>query len=223
MKSFEQSLQDAFRGKKVRVVSQDEAVYEGFVKNIDFQYRHFILYGATRDGEELGPVVVSHAERAEVIGEEQNVQLLSVQDVSRSPYCTKTFDREENLEYIAEVHDKGVLWNFPTVRPVEGGYEIVDGHKGLWVCEQAGLDKQPVLIQELSDWQALEKFVFDHFPLPHHIEDEEESADGYYTGEELRESLERVLEEWGEPALDIPGIEYNAERLGVEPSRGYRP
>lgn len=215
MTTFHRSLEDSFRGKKARVISSDNTIYEGFVKSVDPKYRHFILYGATRDGEDVGTALISQAERAEVI-DEQNVQLIPLRDVSQSPYCTKTFDREENLEYIAHVHEKGVLWSFPVVRPVEDGYEIVDGHKGLWVCKQAGLERQPVLVQELSDWQALEKFVFDHFPLPHQIEDEEESTDGYYTGDELSASLERVLDDWSERTLDVPSIEYNASRLGLE-------
>lgn len=213
---FQKTLEDVFRGKKVRVFSQDGAVYEGFVKDVEPKYRHFILYGATRNGENLGSAVVSNAKRAEIIENEQKVQRVSLSAISKSPYCTKTFDREENLEYIANIHEKGVLWSFPTIRPIEQGYEIVDGHKGLWVCDQAGLKKQPVLIQELSDWVALEKFAFDHFPLSHHMEEGEVIADGYYTGEELRESLDHIFKEWGERALDIPSVEYNTERLEVE-------
>ena len=105
---------------------------------MDFHNRHFILYGAFKEGEEIGAALVSHAERVEHLEEDYDVQRVPLNDISPSPYFMKSFDWEENNQYLKQAHDYGVLREYPLVRPVEDGYEIIDGHKGLWVCEQAG-------------------------------------------------------------------------------------
>jgi len=221
MNSFDESLEDTFRARKVRVIARDETEYTGFVERINWRDRHFILHGAENgDGEHVGAVLVSHAERVELVEDDDadrlRVERLPLDEIKPSPYAVKAFDREQNLKYIDTIRGQGVRRNFPIVRPVEEGYELVDGHKGVWACRCAGLDVQPCEIVKLSDWEATERFVHDHIPTPRRVAEDGTTEDGWYDDEEITAAIERLAADWGDRVLDLYAVAYNVDRLDLD-------
>jgi len=67
----------------------------------------------------------------------------------------RVFDEATLSELAASIAEKGVLQPL-LVRPCEDGYEIVAGERRFRAAQQAGLDRVPVVVRELSDQETLE-------------------------------------------------------------------
>lgn len=216
MNPFHESLEDTFRARKVRAVAEDGVAYTGWVEDFDRQYRHFLLYDAEReDGTSLDAVVVPHADRAELLEHDITIERIPIDDLQPSPYATKDFDPEENREYIRDIREHRGRRSFPLVRPVGDGFEVIDGNKALWVCQEAGVDSQPCQVVDYSDWEATQQFVDDHFPTPEEIDEDTDHDDGWYHGETAAESIRRLYRDWGDRIHSLTPIPYNLERLDI--------
>ena len=79
-----------------------------------------------------------------------------------------------------------------------------------------GFTSQPVRIKPLSDWEATEQLAFDYIPSLYYLQDGEVVASGYYSGAELRDALERIIERWGDRAFEIRLVKFNIGRLGLD-------
>lgn len=220
MDAFNTALEHTFRNRKVRVRSQNGNEYVGFVDRVEHTPRHFILHGAERigDGEHVGSVMISHADTVELVGQSRYIERIPLDEVSSLPYAAREFQREENLGYIERVQNEGFLGSFPVVRPVrdESGYEIVEGHKRIWVTRCAGFDSLPVEIQDLSEWEAAERFVSDHIPTERHVTDDEENHSDWYADSTIEIAIETLLDRWGDRARTLPPVAYNIDRLSLE-------
>ena len=81
---------------------------------------------------------------------------LAVSVVKPSPHnYRKTMDKGELEQLAASIAEKGILQPI-LVRPVNGHYEIVAGHRRFAAARQSGLKEVPVVIRELTDQEALE-------------------------------------------------------------------
>ena len=161
---FHDSLKP-FRGRYVRVVGTNGEAYEGWVERIHYHDRHVVLRDATRldDGADVGRVMVAHADELVVVDPETWIERVALEAIDPSPYHAAAFDVAQNRGYINQVRDRSFVGSFPVVRPLaEGGYEVVEGHKRLWVAREAGLDSHPVEVVDVDDWTAAERFVVDH-------------------------------------------------------------
>ncbi|RBI59374.1 hypothetical protein DMJ13_22355 [halophilic archaeon] len=229
MNPFHHSLEETFRGRYVRATSNNGQTYEGYVDRIEHHDRHVILYGAEKitihtDGSEtrtsVGAVMVAHVDAIHLVDVTQQITPLPLDELTPAPYHSREFERTvDNLRYIEEVREAGTLKSFPVVRPQDDGYEIVEGHKRIWVCDCAGFDTHPVEIRECSDWEATEQFVADHLPTELHLDDEagdEERADGWYTDMEIEQAIQTLVDRWGERALSLYPVAFNAERLDLD-------
>jgi hypothetical protein len=196
---FHRALDDELRGEQVRVVTNDGAVYSGWVERIHHQQRHVLLRAATRRDDQggvddpLGSTFVAHAETIEVV-DPSEIQAVSLDQVQPAPYHAREFDPLANGAYIASVRDDGWAGSYPIVRYVgEDGtqYEVLEGHKRLWVAEQAGLRSHPVeIVDDVDDWAALRWFVDDHFPDPEQVDDNgATTADGYYGAAQIETAV----------------------------------
>lgn len=67
----------------------------------------------------------------------------------------RRFDEASMAELAASIGSKGVLQPL-LVRPAGEGYEIVAGERRYRAAQQAGLDRVPVVVRELSDQETLE-------------------------------------------------------------------
>ena len=88
------------------------------------------------------------------VGVEQiiNVKLSDLHTFKNHPFKVK--DAEKMQETVESIKEYGVL-NPGLVRPrVEGGYEIIAGHRRKRGCELAGLEEMPVIVRDISDDEA---------------------------------------------------------------------
>jgi hypothetical protein len=102
------------------------------------------------------------------------------------------------------------------VRALDEGYEVIEGHKRLWVCECAGLASHPVEVIECSDWEATRAFVTDHLPSEIHAEEDGSTHADWYDASESEAAIQLLVESWGEEALSLHPVTYNVERLALD-------
>jgi ParB family chromosome partitioning protein len=223
---FTKSL-DEFRGQHVRAVSHDGRTYEGFVERLHHHNRHVVLRGATTDdGTYVGRVLVSHVDVLETTEPTGRVERIALHAIEPAPYHAREFDAADDRGYIARVRSDGWAGSFPTVRPTCGdgdlehpgdrGFEIVEGHKRIWVANEAGLNSHPVHIIEIDDWTATRRFAADHLPTESDLRGNGESHDGYYTHVEIEAAINSLLERWSGRALDIDRVVFNVARLDLQ-------
>jgi len=223
---FSKSL-DEFRGRHVRAVSNDGREFEGFVERLHHHDRHVVLRGAAdADGNRVGRVLLSHVDVLETTDPTERVERLALDGIQPAPYHAREFDAAENRGYIDRVRNDGWVGSFPTVRPAaadgdlkhpgDAGFEIVAGHKRLWVAAEAGLDSHPVQIVDIDAWTAATRFVADHLPAESNLRGNGESQEGYYAREEIAAAVDALVERWGERALDLDRVTFNVARLGLQ-------
>jgi len=211
---FHDALDENLRGQRVRAVSETGSVYEGIVERVHHHDRDILLRGAEQpNGNVLGPVWVPAAQTVEVLNPERRVETVAVDDVQDGPFAAREFEREENLGYINQVREREFVGSFPVVRERGDGYEVVEGHKRFWVCREAGLDRHPVIVENVDDWGLLQRFVEDHIP-------ESDSNLERVADDDLRDTLNAIREVWGDMALDIGRVETHAYRLGMTRASG---
>ena len=91
-------------------------------------------------------------------GESTALFIKELHDFKGHPF--RVTDDEDMLELIQSIKEKGILVPL-TVRPiVEGGYEIISGHRRKHAAEIAGLEKVPAIIRELSDEDAVDIMIY---------------------------------------------------------------
>lgn len=215
MKKFHSTLEDTFRAREAYVVGEDGVGFTGWVKRIDRKYRHFILLDAERDdGKSVGAAVVSHAQHAELLNHDITIKDIPIDKLRPSRYESRKYPKERNADYIRDVHRQDGRRSFLLVRPLEDGYEVIDGNKALWTCKQAGVDSQPCRIIEADDWQAAQRFVYDHLPTAEEVH-EGHVDEGWYNDEATVSAIEKLYDDWGDRILDLHPVEYNVERLEI--------
>lgn len=127
--------------------------------------------------------------------------------INPSPYHSRQFSREDNAEFIEEVEERGHPGSYPLLRPVGDEFEIVNGHKRVWICRLVGLDSVKCRVAYLDDWEAVTWFSERH--LSTDIPEREECTD-----QEIRETIQLMRERWGDRIEEIPEVEHQLNRLG---------
>lgn len=224
MNPFDQSLDATFRGRKVRVVSNHDETYVGYVNRFRYDDRHVILEGAEQchindDGSEtrehVGAAFLAHVDTIHLLDEEQHIQSIALDAITPAPYHSREFERADNLQYIERVSNAGTLKSFPVVRTLDDGYEVIEGHKRLWVCWCMGFESHPVEVIECSNWEATRAFVSDHLPTAIHVEEDGSTHNDWYNAEEIETAIQRLVEAWGERVLSLHPVAYKIERLAL--------
>jgi hypothetical protein len=225
MNPFDQSLDGTFRGRKVRATSNKGETYIGYVDRFRYDDRHVILEGAEQchrheDGSEtrehVGAAFLAHADTIHLLDDEQQIQSLSLDTIAPAPYHSREFKRAENSQYIDHVRTAGTLKSFPVVRALDEGYEVIEGHKRLWVCRCAGFESHPVEVIECSDWEATQEFVSDHLPTATHVEEDGSTHNDWYDASEIETAIQLLVETWGDRVLSLHPVIYNIERLALD-------
>lgn len=100
-----------------------------------------------------------------VDGEDQVIEEVPLEDLypfSNHPY--RVVDDEKMSELVESVKRKGKVLLPGIVRPrIEGGYEIISGHRRKRACELAGLESMSVVIRNYSDDEAIIAMVDSNF------------------------------------------------------------
>lgn len=93
---------------------------------------------------------------AELSTGEGTAELVPLTAIAVNPYQPRRVFNEEALDELAEsIRQHGILQPM-TVRPREGGYELIAGERRLQAARKAGLTEVPVLIRECTDQEMLE-------------------------------------------------------------------
>ena len=96
---------------------------------------------------------------------------IDISAIRPSPYHVRSFCAADNREFIASIRQRGDLdKNSPLLRPVgdecsedTSTFEILNGHKRVWVAHVAGLNHITARCIYISDEQAARTFVNAHF------------------------------------------------------------
>lgn len=88
--------------------------------------------------------------------DEELVQEISIKDCRPNPYQPRQiFDEEAIQELKKSIQEYGIIQPL-IVRKSIKGYEIVVGERRLRAAKEAGLDKIPVIVKELTDHRMME-------------------------------------------------------------------
>ncbi|MCD7956898.1 MAG: ParB/RepB/Spo0J family partition protein [Lachnospiraceae bacterium] len=88
--------------------------------------------------------------------ERERVQEIAVSDLHPfKDHPFKVLDDEKMMETVESVQQYGVLVPIIARPSLEGGYEIVSGHRRHRACELAGKETMPVIVRELDDDEAV--------------------------------------------------------------------
>lgn len=126
--------------------------------------------------------------------------------INPSPYHNRQFSREDNAGFIGEVEERGHPGSYPLLRPVDDGFEIVNGHKRIWICRHVGLDSVKCRVVYLDDWEAVGWFSERH--LSADIPGPEECTD-----QEICDTIQSMRERWGDRIEGIPEVGHQLNRL----------
>lgn len=106
------------------------------------------------------------------------------------PYHARNFNAAENSEFIKEIKDRGYPRPYPLLRVLdEDQFQILNGHKRIWVSSIIGLDRIPARCLYVDDWTAARTFITRH--LPDYDTNERETA------------INRIRADWGEEAEQL--------------------
>lgn len=93
----------------------------------------------------------------EILGantEGENIKIIPLE--SLKPFRNHPFRvvDDEMAELVESIKEKGILTPAIVRKSIDGGYEIISGHRRKRACEMAGLKEMPVIIKELDDDEA---------------------------------------------------------------------
>ena len=83
---------------------------------------------------------------------------------------------DEEMERLKEsIRESGVL--IPALaRPIEGGYELISGHRRMDACDSLGMTTMPVIIRQLTDEEAIIAMVDSNLQREHILPSEKAFA-----------------------------------------------
>lgn len=82
-----------------------------------------------------------------------NVPLDELQDFKNHPF--KVMDDEKMSELVESIKKNGVLTPGIVRADIDGGYELISGHRRKRACELAELKEMPVIVKHLDDDEAV--------------------------------------------------------------------
>lgn len=89
----------------------------------------------------------------------ETITRIPLKDLRPSPLSPYAVRDDEAMQILAEsVRSCGVLTP-AIVRPADGGYEIVSGHRRKYACDLSGFDEMPCIIRDLDDDEAVIQMV----------------------------------------------------------------
>ena len=157
------------------------------------------LFGNTNTSSEID------ATKEEVI----EVNISDLHTFKNHPY--RVVDDEKMQETVESIKEHGVLVPGIVRRRINGGYEIISGHRRKRACELAGLTKMPVFVRDLTDDEAIIVMVDSNIQREEILPSEKAKAykmkyeamkhQGITKGE--GSSLEQMSEELGESKTTI--------------------
>ena len=101
----------------------------------------------------LDDLFTTQAERDEAKLERvQNIPLAQLHPFKDHPF--KILNNEEMQRMIESIRKVGAITP-ALARPIEGGYELISGHRRLAACQVLGVETMPVIVREMTDDEAV--------------------------------------------------------------------
>jgi ParB family chromosome partitioning protein len=206
---FSEDELDDFYGVSVRVTHEKQE-YTGWVRRIYGDMETIVLQdGRGPDGEKISKMTIRHPERVERLDPAPSIQSVPLEEIRFSPYDCHEGSKLDTEALERTIRRRGHLVDYPTVRTVEAGYEVVDGHGRVRAARDAALESIAVELVELSDWEAAKRFVDEHIHLRNPDREVDESR--WYSDEQVDAAIDKLRERWKEARLrEIPAL---AQRL----------
>jgi len=206
---FSEDELDDFYGVPVRVTHGTQE-YEGWIRRIYGDMETIVLQdGQGPDGEKISKLTIRDPDRVERLESVPLIRSVPVEDVRFSPYDCHEGSKLDTDALERTIRRRGHLVDYPTVRAVEAGYEIVDGHGRVRAARAAGLESIAVELVELTDWEAARRFVDEHIHLRNPDREIDESR--WYSGDQVDVAIDKLRERWDEERLrEVPAL---AQRL----------
>ena len=102
----------------------------------------------------IADIFSSEAERQQMSGDlVTEVPLAELHPFVNHPFEVR--DDEDMQKLVDSIKENGVLTNLTVRRRVEGGYEIISGHRRFHAAQLAGLDTIKVQVRDIDDDQAI--------------------------------------------------------------------
>ena len=93
--------------------------------------------------------------------EHENIKEILIRDLHEfEGHPFRVVDDENMEELIQSIRERGILVPVMVRTKVEGGYEIISGHRRCYAARQAGLFKIPAVINELTDEEAVDAMIY---------------------------------------------------------------
>lgn len=226
--SFQEAVEEHFRGRRVRVVSSNSDVYVGQVERINND-RHVILRDA-RDpdaGENYGPVFVANAEAIvalDVGGEDEQVDVDVRDDQEGEPDQEDDIEEAPDSEFQCDVDgcdyatdsEQGLAIHQGRIHDGvsdEDDEDADDGPSEIWcgICGAGPFDGGSKLSgHHLGADHGGETVPLDHEPEERELVDEVEESDedAHRIGDEIdvddQEAEDDATDEDDEPDVDLP-------------------
>jgi ParB family chromosome partitioning protein len=112
--------------------------------------------------------------RLQCVGRYPSTETVPIRKIRNAPYHAREFDPDANQDFVGTIAERGYPKPEPLIRPLDDGYEIVDGHKRVAAAEEAGLETIPCVVEDLSDVNAAQEWIDSH--LHRYTEREKQTA-----------------------------------------------
>lgn len=160
---FNHAVDNALRGQKVQVRDRDGHTHIGWLERVHHQDGDVLLRGAERprknNGPNGGPVWIREVVEVFAVDPHSRVEERAVEDLSPHPLNGDVEDIDR--PFLHDVVRDSFAGSFPVVR--ENG-TIINGHRRIEACRQAGVETHPVEVVDVTDQEAALRYTLAHPP-----------------------------------------------------------
>lgn len=143
-------------------------------------------------------------------GTVDEVRMIQVKDLYPFPgHPFKVVDDDSMNELVQSIQDRGVI-NPIIVRPrVQGGYEIISGHRRTFACKKIGLTEIPACIRDLTDDDAIDQMVYSNYQRKNILPSEKakayrmQSEAASHQGKAGKRTDQIISEKYGDSARQV--------------------
>lgn len=192
------------RGEQVTV--EDSGTYEGWLYSVDEHLQEYQLRDVeSGNGNTYSSKTFNEPDIVSPDSHSFYLANLEVDRLEKSPYAVREHSPRDLSNYISKVENRGSLVAVPIVREMKEGFQIVDGHKGYFIAQEAGIETQTCIVEDFTDFEAAVYFVRDHVPPEN---PEEPWDDGWYDDSEVQQVIE-LLEQDFDDITDLERLNHH--------------
>lgn len=171
---FNRTLDRSLRGKRVQVKGTDGAIFEGWLDRMHHQKGSAVLHDAVVihlpdvevDDPKIqpsGPAYIRTVEWVRPVKRSgKRIVDAEIGVIYPSPYYDAEFEVADG--HVRSAYRDGFTGSFPVARETSKGLELINGHKRIAACRDAGIVSHPVELIDVDDETAKELVALAHSP-----------------------------------------------------------